>query len=334
MNEDSPLNDFDRSQDRENMPCWLKILENWDAFYSFGFATSKPSRYNELKELVRKGIPNCLRGRVWYQLLGLKELKQRNAKLYEISLNTKLRHEDEHQIKLDLERSFPTSRFFKDRNSVNLESLQRVLHAITIYDEEVGYVQGMSYIGGGLLMYLEEEDVFFALVRLLHLSPFNLIGLYAEGLPLLDKYLHITNKLLEKNSSKVLKKLGEQRNLIDTVFIGWYLSLFVYHFKWSTTLRIWDCLFLEGVKILFRIAISMVNLSYNVLDSVEEHSRLELIQKTLPATINADELLREAFEIHLSKKHIQNYSNEFDDKAFNDGSWNENWELLQMPIFN
>jgi Rab-GTPase-TBC domain len=52
---------------------------------------------------------------------------------------------------------------------------------------QVGYVQGMGFIAGLLLLYMREEDAFWTMVALLKGAsrPPPLEGLYLEGLPLL-----------------------------------------------------------------------------------------------------------------------------------------------------
>ena len=52
---------------------------------------------------------------------------------------------------------------------------------------QVGYVQGMGFIAGLLLLYMSEEDAFWTLVALLkgtRNEPFE--GMFADGLPLLQ----------------------------------------------------------------------------------------------------------------------------------------------------
>lgn len=45
--------------------------------------------------------------------------------------------------------------------------LFNILRAYAVYDNEVGYTQGMSGLGALLLMYMSEEDAFWCLVTLM-----------------------------------------------------------------------------------------------------------------------------------------------------------------------
>ena len=63
---------------------------------------------------------------------------------------------------------------------------------------QVGYVQGMGFIAGLLLLYMCEEDAFWTLVALLKgtvQSPLE--GLYQAGLPLLQQYFFQFGKLID-----------------------------------------------------------------------------------------------------------------------------------------
>ena len=64
---------------------------------------------------------------------------------------------------------------------------------------QVGYVQGMGFIAGLLLLYMCEEDAFWMLVALLKgaVHP-PLEGLYQAGLPLLQQFLHQFSRLVDE----------------------------------------------------------------------------------------------------------------------------------------
>jgi hypothetical protein len=62
---------------------------------------------------------------------------------------------------------------------------------------QVGYVQGMGFIAGLLLLYMCEEDAFWTLTALLKGAVHApLEGLFRPGLPLLQQYLHQFERLV------------------------------------------------------------------------------------------------------------------------------------------
>ena len=69
---------------------------------------------------------------------------------------------------------------------------------------QVGYVQGMGFIAGLLLLYMCEEDAFWTLVALLKgaVQP-PLEGLYQAGLPLLQQYFFQFEKLIDDEVRRI-----------------------------------------------------------------------------------------------------------------------------------
>uniref|UniRef100_A0A8C8RYS7 Rab-GAP TBC domain-containing protein n=1 Tax=Pelusios castaneus TaxID=367368 RepID=A0A8C8RYS7_9SAUR len=99
---------------------------------------------------VYKGIPLQVRGQVWSLLLDIEKVKVENEGKYEKMKEQARSFSSEiKQIDLDVNRTFRNHIMFRDRYG------------------EVSYCQGMSQIAAILLMYLNEEDAFWALAQLL-----------------------------------------------------------------------------------------------------------------------------------------------------------------------
>ena len=77
---------------------------------------------------------------------------------------------------------------------------------------QVGYVQGMGFIAGLLLLYMCEEDAFWTLTALLKGAVHApLEGLFRPGLPLLQQYLYQFSSLVEaevRSSSRATSGLN------------------------------------------------------------------------------------------------------------------------------
>lgn len=58
----------------------------------------------------------------------------------------------EKQIVRDLNRTFPSHEYFKTGSGVGQGNLMNVVKAYSLYDEEVGYCQGMAFVVGPLLL--------------------------------------------------------------------------------------------------------------------------------------------------------------------------------------
>ncbi|KAK2677149.1 Rab-GTPase-TBC domain [Fusarium oxysporum f. sp. vasinfectum] len=149
---------------------------------------------------------------------------------------------DDVQIDLDVPRTISRHIMFRRRYRGGQRLLFRVLHAISIYYPETGYVQGMASLAATLLCYFDEEKCFVMLVRMWHLR--GLARLYRPGFEELmaamgDFSKHWLNK-------EVASKLDEL--CIDTTAYGtrWYLTLFNLSVPFPAQLRIWDVFLLLG----------------------------------------------------------------------------------------
>nr|CAB3480910.1 unnamed protein product [Digitaria exilis] len=119
-----------------------------------------------VKRRIRKGIPDCLRGLVWQLISGSRDLLLLNPGVYE-TLVIYETSASELEIIRDISRTFPSHIFFQQRHGPGQRSLYNILKAYSVYDRDVGYVQGMGFLAGLLLLYMSEEDAFWLLVALL-----------------------------------------------------------------------------------------------------------------------------------------------------------------------
>jgi USP6 N-terminal-like protein len=139
---------------------WIKMLTKWNS----------KSTKEKLQKRIYKGIPDKVRNAVWPKLLNLSEVMgdNKNKNTYQGMLKLAREHGTEaRQIDSDVNRQFRENMFFRERYNLKQQQLFNVLVAYSVYNSEVGYCQGMSTLAGMLLMYLDEEETFWAMNILL-----------------------------------------------------------------------------------------------------------------------------------------------------------------------
>ncbi len=139
---------------------------------------------------IAAGVPDRLRGCVWQLLSGGRVLLLQHPGLYERLLLHE--HTDQDlEIVRDLSRTYPSHVYYQQRQGPGQRSLFNVLKAYSVYDNSIGYVQGMGFVAGLLLLYMCEEDAFWTMVALLKGHERGALeGLYQAGLPLLHQYTY------------------------------------------------------------------------------------------------------------------------------------------------
>ena len=179
LDEDEPLASGtgevsrDCSEDRLNL--WAPVITEWQT-------TGK--RPKNLTTLIKSGgIPEALRCQFW-QKLSFNENRPDLTDKYRIFITKETKSE---QIILrDIGRTFPAHDFFRDDGS-GQESLYKVSRAYSVYDQEVSYCQGLSFIAATLLLHMPEEEAFSVLVSIMY--DYGLRDLYKANFENLSKCL-------------------------------------------------------------------------------------------------------------------------------------------------
>lgn len=255
-----------------------------------------------VKRRIRKGIPDCLRGLVWQLISGSRDLLLLNPSVYE-QLVIYETSASELDIIRDISRTFPSHVFFQQRHGPGQRSLYNVLKAYSVYDRDVGYVQGMGFLAGLLLLYMSEEDAFWLLVALLkgavH-APME--GLYLAGLPLVQQYLFQFEQLVKEHLPKLGQHFSEEMISPSMYASQWFITVFSYSFPFSLALRIWDVFLYEGVKIVFKVGLALLRFCHDDLIKLPFEKLIHALRNFPEDAMNPDTLLPLAFSIQVSKR--------------------------------
>ncbi|KAI9801463.1 MAG: hypothetical protein M1833_002695 [Piccolia ochrophora] len=211
---------------------------------AFTFDTQDP----KLITRTWKGIPDRWRATAWHAFLSHSAKKRQNCVSDEELIeeyHDLVEHgsADDVQIDIDVPRTINSHIMFRKRYRGGQRLLFRVLHSLSLYFPETGYVQGMASLAATLLCYYDEDMTFVMLVRLWQVR--GLQRLYASGFAgLMDALGEFEKHWLV--GGDVAKKL-ESYNIDPTAYgTRWYLTLFNYSIPFPAQLRVWDVFMLLG----------------------------------------------------------------------------------------
>ncbi|XP_055929090.1 uncharacterized protein LOC129960059 isoform X3 [Argiope bruennichi] len=257
----------------------------------------------ELKNLVRKGIPIHLRSRVWailYRSRVSDIMESKGPHYYNFLCS--LAPDDERvshhkrQIALDLLRTMPDNIRFADSNADGVRKMQEVLQAFCVHNPALGYCQGMNFLVGMCLLFLEPEDAFWCLVavteRYFTANYFdqNLIGAQADQEVLKD--------LLREKMPLLWQHFAQLDIELCTVTLNWFLAIFFDCVPFETLLRIWDCFLLEGPKVLFRFSLAILKMNErSLLAKQDTVSIMRQLKASAKLCFDVDHLFQTAFEV-------------------------------------
>lgn len=255
----------DKSRDYKKwfQPKAIRRLRRFEtykkAFASAGSWLAGPNQ--KLKPLVRKGVPAEHRKEVWWSILGCEaraSTSLRTFAQYLEAASTELSAKSADEIERDLERTFPNHRSF--RESSGQGRLRNVLRALAMHFPKVQYCQGLNFIAAIMLIVFEddEERAFWALVC--GIDALDVAGYYTEGMTLLRADMRALGVVLAKKCPRAMEKFSATGVDLMALSSEWFITWFANCLPVETVLRVWDTLFLEGFKILFRVAIGVFKL--------------------------------------------------------------------------
>jgi len=281
-------------------------VKKWNQMLKKGGAA-----HTKIKNRIRKGIPNSVRGEAWKVLINTKELIESHANVYEKMVNQKPQHKVVKQIDLDIPRTFGTHRLFRERYGKGQVMMFRILKAYSNYNPELGYCQGMASIVGLLLMYLKEEDAFWVLVHLMGNHKYLMGDLFLPGLPKLKENLYVHDKLFKKMMPKLFNHFEKLTIMSSMYATKWYMKYMIDSLPFDVLLRVWDIYISEGNKVIYSVVMALLKLHEDKLLKMQFEGVLGHFSKMETYPLDVNKFINLITKQKVKRKDFQKYVLEF-----------------------
>ncbi|KAG0225699.1 GTPase-activating protein [Actinomortierella wolfii] len=261
----------------------------------------------QLTKMIQAGVPPALRGPIW-QLLAKSKDSQLEATYAEL---LKATSPHEKQIHRDLSRTFPKHEYFMDPDGPGQEALFNVVKAYSLYDTEVGYCQGLSFVVGPLLLNMPDEEAFCVLARMM--STYGMRGHYTPDMHQLQLRLFQYEQLMEECVPFVYRHFQVQ-GIKSTMYASqWFMTLFAYKFPLDLVFRVFDIVFVEGVEALLRFAIALLKANHDRLLGMEFEDLVEFLKNGLfeAYTNDASLFIQDAYNVKVTPKKLTQYAQKY-----------------------
>ncbi|KAE8549211.1 hypothetical protein EYB25_007726 [Talaromyces marneffei] len=260
-------------------------------------------------------------------------------------------------IRRDLGSRTSYSKYFVSQGSQ--EALFGLCKAYALYDEAVGYAQGINFIAMPLLFNMDEGEAFTLLVKLM--NKYGLRDMFIQDMPGLHLHLFQFERLLEDLEPALychLRRRGVSPQLYAT---QWFLTLFAYRFPLQLVLRIYDLIFEEGLaSTILRFGVAIMQRNVETLLSMKDMSSLSqfLKEKLFDVYIDqqpsassilesgffgssggsdkeiyrADLMVQDACAIALTAEMLQSYTTEWEEKVRTEKEREQELEGLKHTV--
>ncbi|KAL8702718.1 MAG: hypothetical protein Q9201_004118 [Fulgogasparrea decipioides] len=298
-------------------PPPMTELEFWAALVS-----NYPQTAHRLPTLtsnkIRNGVPPPLRGVVWMSIAGARDRLLED----EYDRLCTERSPYENLIGKDIGRSFPNVDMFKDPAGEGQKMLAKVLKAFSIYDNKIGYCQGLGFVVGPLLMHMADKEAFYVLVRLM--EHYDLRSCFLPDLSGLHLRIYQFQHLLKRHLPTLTVHLETLQ--VEPLYVSqWFLSFFAVTCPLPMLLRIYDVILTEGAsETLMRVALSLMRRNDKKIKACTEFEDVMhlLLSRELWDTYNcnADELVNDFVGLTglVTRESLEALEKEFKDSQTGD----------------
>ena len=220
------------------------------------------------------------------------------------------------------------------------DGLFGVCKAYALFDEGVGYAQGINFIAMPLLFNMAEEEAFTLLVRLM--SKYDIRSMFTGDMTGLHMRLYQFERLLEDRDPALYCHLRRRKVSPELYACQWFLTLFAYRFPLQLVLRVYDLVFSEGLTAIMKFGLVLMQHNRNTLLGMKDMGQLTtfLKEKLFDVYIDksptasslldsgffgsvtggadkdiyrADEMVRDACEITITEETLAQHTSEWEE---------------------
>ena len=167
-------------------------------------------------------------------------------------INIKDKEKSINIIELDIERTFPYLGVFRG-DSPMAQDLREILRVFVISRPDIGYIQGLSFIAGILLLNMDKFKAFISLMNLI-LNPI-MLPFYKMDNESIQQRLKLFKQVFYYNLPELCEHFDELGLLPENYFLTWNMTLFTRDVNLELAKRIWDVFMIEGIKAIYSAAI-------------------------------------------------------------------------------
>ena len=238
------------------------------------------------------------------------------------------------EIKRDINRTFYTKKFIEGDGK---KMLLDILTALAFIRPEIGYCQGMNFIAGALINFIDDEERCFW-IFLSFIDNIDMSNLYTKNMPDYNIRVYQLNYYIKEYFPELSFHFKKHQINPDVFFSKWILTIFSNYLPFDVLYKVWDVFIMDKWKAIFKFSLMILNSMKDKLITMD----LITFSKFIKDSKNNSSLLNfEEFSKHYKDYKITNRQlNELREDYFIDQlknkieSPNTEWEIDQSDYVN
>ena len=208
---------------------------------------------NKMKEMIIKELYDYkITKNIYKSILNLSENEKEKNPHFKKVLE---------EISRDINRTFYTDKFTKGNG---IAELQNILNALAFIRPEIGYCQGMNFIAGALINFIEnEEKCFWIFLSFIDNIELNL--LYLKNMPDYSIRVYQLNYYIKQYFPKLASHFKKNQINPEIFFSKWILTIFSNYLPFDVLYNVWDIFILDQWKCIFKFSLILLKIMHDKL---------------------------------------------------------------------
>ena len=238
------------------------------------------------------------------------------------------------EIKRDINRTFYTAKFVEGNGK---KMLLDILTALAFIRPEIGYCQGMNFIAGALINFIDDEERCFW-IFLSFIDNIDMNNLYTKNMPDYSIRVYQLNYYIKEYFPELSIHFKKHQINPDVFFSKWILTIFSNYLPFDVLYKVWDVFIIDKWQAIFKFSLMILNSMKDKLITMDLITFSKFIKdnRNNSSILNFDEFSKHYKEYIITNRQLNELREDFFIEQLKNKieSANAEWEVDQSDYVN
>jgi hypothetical protein len=213
------------------------------------------------------------------------------------------------EINRDINRTFYTEKFVEGNGK---KMLINILTALAFIRPEIGYCQGMNFIAGALINFIDnEEKCFWIFLSFIDNIEMNL--LYLKNVPDYSIRVYQLKSFIKEYFPELATHFKKNQINPDVFFSKWILTIFSNYLSFDVLYKVWDVFIFDKWKAIFKFSLLILNSMKDKLITMDLITFSKFIKdnKNNSSLINFEEFSKHYKDYKITNRQLNELREDF-----------------------